>query len=256
MRERQQPCGFHCIKISRLSVAIGGNSIIEDVNLHLHCGMLSTIIGKNGAGKSTLLKAILGEVPHTGDITFRDHEDGKVQHMKIGYIPQNINIDKHTPLSVYDLLASYSSKVPVFLKRGRKTYAAIKKHLDFFQAAELIDRQVGHLSGGEFQRVLLSMATMDEANLLILDEPVSGVDQNGMQLFYENIDYLKKYFDLAIILISHDLEYVARYADHVILLDHTVKKDGTAREVYESKEFKECFGNVSYEWGDSHGSVV
>lgn len=102
--------------------------------------------------------------------------------------------------------------------------------------------QVCNLSGGQLQRVLLSMAVMDEPNLLLLDEPVSGIDQNGMELFYRTMDYLKKNFDLAIILISHDLDYVAKYADKVLLLDKTILKQGTPKEVYASKEFGRIFG--------------
>ena len=86
------------------------------------------------------------------------------------------------------------------------------------------------------------MAVMDEPNLLLLDEPVSGVDQNGMELFYRTMQYLKENFDLAIILISHDLDYVAKYADKVILLDKTILKEGSAKEVYESAVFQKLFG--------------
>ena len=86
------------------------------------------------------------------------------------------------------------------------------------------------------------MAIMDEPNLLLLDEPVSGIDQNGMDLFYKKIDYLKKHFDLATILISHDLDYVERYADKVILLDQKILKQGAVKEVFQSDEFKRVFG--------------
>lgn len=86
------------------------------------------------------------------------------------------------------------------------------------------------------------MAIMDEPNLLLLDEPVSGIDQNGMELFYKTMDYLKKNFDLAIVLISHDLDYVAKYADKVLLLDKTVLEQGTPKEVFSSDEFHKVFG--------------
>ena len=130
---------------------------------------------------------------------------------------------------------------PVFLPKNRKLYEKIKAHLRIFEAEELIDKQVCNLSGGQLQRVLLALAVMDEPNLLLLDEPVSGIDQNGMELFFKTMDYLKKHYDLAIILISHDLDYVARYADHVVLLDKTVLRQGTVKEVYESSEFERIF---------------
>ena len=167
--------------------------------------------------------------------------------MRIGYVPQSLNIEKKTPISVYDMIASYQSRYPVFWKKSKKLYEKIEEHLTVFKAEELIDKQVCNLSGGELQRVLLSMAVMDEPNLLLLDEPVSGIDQNGMDLFYHTISELKRHYDLAIILISHDLDYVAQYADQVILIDGTVKKQGTVRQVYESEEFQEVFGKFDLE---------
>lgn len=241
MRKIISPCGFHCIKVNHLGVWFSEQEILRDVNLHMHCGSLNAIIGKNGAGKSTLIRAMLGDIPHTGDIEFRDTKDGRMQNLKIGYVPQSINIEKNTPVSVYDLLASYESRYPVFLPKNRKLYEKIKAHLRIFEAEELIDKQVCNLSGGQLQRVLLAQAVMDEPNLLLLDEPVSGIDQNGMELFFKTMDYLKKHYDLAIILISHDLDYVARYADHVVLLDKTVLRQGTVKEVYESSEFERIF---------------
>lgn len=242
MKKIIEPCGLHCIKVNHLGVAIGGQTILSDINLHIHCGTLTAIIGKNGAGKSTLVKAMLGDIPHEGNIEFKDREDGKIQKLKIGYVPQSMNIEKNTPISVYDMIASYQSNYPVFFHKKRTLYEEIRESLKVFEADYLIDKQVCNLSGGELQRVLLSMAVMDEPNLLLLDEPVSGIDQNGMELFYKRIDYLKKHFDLATILISHDLDYVAKYADKVILLDQKILKQGTVKEVFQSEEFKQVFG--------------
>lgn len=241
MRKIIEPCGFHCIKVNHLGVRFGEQVVLEDVNLHIHCGTLNAIIGKNGAGKSTLIRAMLDDIAHTGEIEFKDTKDGRMAKLKIGYVPQSINIEKNTPVSVFDLIASYESKFPVFLAKRKKTYEKVKKALSVFDAEELIDKQVCNLSGGELQRVLLSMAIMDEPNLLLLDEPVSGIDQNGMELFFKTMDYLKRHYDLAIILISHDLDYVAKYADKVILLDSTVIRQGTVREVYDSPEFAKTF---------------
>ncbi len=244
MRKIIEPCGLHCIKVNHLGVVIGEQEILSDINLHIHCGTLNAIVGKNGAGKSTLVKAMLGDLPYTGNIEFKDREDGRIQKLKIGYVPQAINIEKHTPVSVYDLIASYKSRFPVFLHKKKKLYEEIRECLSIFEAGYLIDKQVCNLSGGELQRVLLSLAVINEPNLLLLDEPVSGIDQNGMELFYKIMDYLKKNFDLAVILISHDLEYVAKYADWVVLLDQTILKQGTPREVYRSSAFKQVFGET------------
>lgn len=242
MKKLLNPCGFHCIKMNDIGVSVGEQLILHDVNLHIHCGELAAIIGKNGAGKSTLIRAILGDIPHTGTIEYKDRQNGNFQNLKIGYVPQSLNLERKTPVSVYDMLATFQTKAPVFLMKRRSTYEKIRETLRIFKAEDLIDKQVCNLSGGELQRVLLSMAVMDEPNLLLLDEPVSGIDQNGMDLFYETVDTLKNHYDLAVILISHDLDYVARYADQVILLDKTVVKQGSVRQVYESPEFTNIFG--------------
>ena len=247
MRRLMQPCGLHCIKINDIGVSFGEQTVLEHVNLHIHCGNLAAVIGKNGAGKSTLIRAILDDIPHTGTIEFKDHEDGNIQKLRIGYVPQKLNIERKTPVSVYDMIASYQSRVPVFLRKSRSVYEKILENLKIFRAETLIDRQVCNLSGGELQRVLLSLAVMDEPNLLLLDEPVSGIDQNGMDLFYETVDDLKNHYDLAVILISHDLDYVARFADQVVLLDKQVLKQGTVRQVYESPEFCRVFGAFDLE---------
>ena len=134
------------------------------------------------------------------------------------------------------------TKFPVFLGRRKKVYDVIKEHLDVFQAGDLIDKCVCDLSGGELQRVLLSLATMPVPNLLVLDEPAAGIDANGIKSFYDTLKLIKDKYDLAVILVSHDLEYVKEYADTVVLIDKTVLCQGTPEEVYESPEFNGVFG--------------
>ena len=208
--EKEKKCGLHCTKINNIGVTIGKQVILKNVNIHIHCGELTVIIGKNGAGKSTLLKAILGEIPHTGEITFLDMKENSKKKIKIGYVPQSINVERHMPTTVYDMFASYISDVPVCFKKDKKIYDEIKEHLKLFGAEKLIDKGIGNLSGGELQRVLLAIATKPLPNLLILDEPVSGIDVNGIKDFYEIINRLKTKYDMSIILVSHDLELVRK----------------------------------------------
>lgn len=240
------PCGLHCIKMKDIGVKAGKSVIIEHVNLHIHCGRLTVIIGRNGAGKSTLIKAVLGEIRHSGTIEFRDMRNRSIQDLRIGYVPQHLNIEKNTPTSVYDMFASYISNVPVFFRKSRSLEQRIRNSLELFQAQDLVDKQLCDLSGGELQRVLLSIACKPVPNLLLLDEPVSGIDQNGMELFYHNLAMLKKNYDLAMVLVSHDLDFVEKYADSVILLDRTVLKEGTPKQVFTSDAFKEIFGSTEY----------
>ena len=236
----EKACGLHCTKINNIGV-----KILKDVSIHIHCGELSVIIGRNGAGKTTLLKAILGEIDHTGDIVFTDQKDNITKKIKIGYVPQSINIERHMPTSVYDLFASSISNIPVFLKKDNKLYKEIKEHLKIFGADDLIDKSIGDLSGGELQRVLIAIATKPTPNLLILDEPVSGMDRNGIKDFYSIINKLKTEYDMSIILVSHDLDLARKYADKVILLDKEVIKEGTPDDVFKSLEFKNRFGELN-----------
>ena len=242
------PCGLHCIRVKNISVTAGGKALLQNISLHCHCGELTVLIGRNGAGKSTLLKAVLGEIPHTGTVEFRSREDGAIQNMRIGYVPQSIGIDRNSPASVFDLFASLVSERPVFLGGGKKLREQIRRQLSVFQAESLLGRRVGSLSGGELQRVMLSVATYPTPDLLILDEPVSGIDENGLRLFYSTVEQLKKQYDMAIILVSHDLSYVARCADQVVLLDKTVRAHGKPAEVFLSEEFRSVFGNFVFDF--------
>ena len=237
-------CGLHCTKINNISVNIGGQEILKNVSIHVHCGQLTVIIGRNGAGKSTLLKAILGEVEHSGNIVFTDMKDNRTKKIKIGYVPQKVNVERHMPTTVYDLFASCISDIPVYLKKDKKLYKEIKEQLNIFGADELIDKSIGELSGGELQRVLIAIATKPIPNLLILDEPVSGIDENGTRNFYKILQELKNKYDMSIILVSHDFELTKQYADKVILLDKEVIKEGTPEQVFESLEFKCKFGQI------------
>jgi zinc transport system ATP-binding protein len=241
----ESACGLHCIQMKGISVKDGNRAIIENINLHIHCGKITALIGRNGAGKSTLIKAIIGERKHEGSIEFTDLKNNTIERLRIGYVPQSFSMDKNTPISVYDLFAAYISASPIFLKKSGKVYRRIKEQLGVFEAQDLIDKRVCDLSGGELQRVLLSIAITPIPNLLLLDEPVSGIDLNGLQLFYENVAKLKNYFDLAMIIISHDFDFVRKYADHVILLDKHIIREGTPEEVLNSDDFHKVFGYES-----------
>lgn len=239
--EKKKACGAHCIKISDINVRFGDEVVLKDVNIHLHCGQLVALIGPNGAGKSTLIKSILGEMKHTGKVTFRNLVKGKSEKMKIGYVPQSLNIERDIPVTVYDLFASYISCYPVWLPKRKSLYEKIVRQLSIFSIEDCIDKQVGKLSGGELQRVLLSIAITPMPNLLILDEPVSGIDHNGVMDFYRIVDTLKRDNDMAILLVSHDLDLVKEYADKVLLLNHEVICEGTPAEVYDNPRFHEIF---------------
>jgi zinc transport system ATP-binding protein len=235
-------CGLCRIDIENLSVASGSTILIEDINLSLHCGELTALIGKNGAGKTTLLRAILGERNYSGKISFVSHEDGKIKRPSIGYVPQYMTFDKSTPVSVADFMLACKSKRPVWLGSKKDDIKKLKERLSVLDCAELVDKRMGDLSGGELQRVMLTCALDPMPDLLILDEPVSGIDVNGLDLFYKMVSSIRDKYHIAILLVSHDLGLIKKYADTVILLDKTVVAKGEIDEVFSTEAFKSAFG--------------
>lgn len=234
-----------CTKIEDFAVRVGSMDIFHDVNMHIHCGQLTAIIGPNGAGKSTLLKAILGEVPHEGRLHYVDAKGKHTGHPVIGYVPQYLNFDVSAPTSVMDIFMACLSSRPVWLCSGKHIRERVEKGLARVKAEHLIDRRLGALSGGELQRVLLALALDPLPDLLLLDEPVSGVDHNGLELFYEIVSELREKEDIAIILISHDLNLVAKHADQVVLLDHEVISSGSPEKVFSDARTKSIFGMLT-----------
>lgn len=236
-------CGLCCTHIDKISVTLDRQTIIEEVSLHLHCGELTTIVGPNGAGKSTLLRALLGEVSHTGTIHFHpvfgpEREDAPV----IGYVPQRLDFDRFSPFSVSDLFATSLTRFPVPFGCRKKERQAGLAALEAVEAADLLDRKLGQLSGGELQRVLLALSLTPMPNLLLLDEPVSGIDLPGRELFYRTVSDLRRKFDLSILMVSHDLVGIAPVSDRLVFLDRRVVCVGTPAQVLANPTFRHAFG--------------
>ena len=234
-------CGHACcLRVQDLSVKIGNNVIIEDVNLHVHCGEMVALIGPNGAGKSTLIKAILGQQPYDGVISF-SVPGQRNRKLKIGYVPQSPSFDPGDSISVADLFACCMSKRPAFLRQSKAMREKILMCLERVRSENLIDKRVGTLSGGELQRVLLALALEPLPNLLILDEPLSGVDVEGMETLMDMLDEIRQTYDLSILMITHDFTMLSRYADQVLLLNKRPLCQGTPFEVLNSDAFREAF---------------
>ena len=232
--------GSCCLQIRDLTVRFGAEPVLDQVNLHMHCGDIVALIGPNGAGKSTLLKAVLGLVPCQGEIRFHT-ADGREMKPLIGYVPQNPRFDRGDPISVLDLFAAFLSAHPVFLPIGKKLRARIAEALQRVHAENLIDRQVGALSGGELQRVLLALALEPLPNVLILDEPTSGIDVDGIGLLIELIEEIRSRFDLSILMTTHDFSTLGNIATKVVLIKHKVLISGSPQRVFRSPQFRDVF---------------
>ena len=229
-----------CLKVQNVSVKIGGDKILRDVNLHVHCGQMVALIGPNGAGKSTLLKALLGEREFDGNILFSVPGSRRAR-ARIGYVPQSPNFAPGDPVSVADLFTCCLSRRPAFLGASKKDRELIEECLERVHGEDLIDKRVGTLSGGELQRELLALALEPMPNILILDEPLSGVDIEGQTGLMDILDEIRRDYDLSILMTTHDFSMLGRYADRVVLIDHEVKCQGTPEEVLDSPEFRTAF---------------
>ena len=235
-------CGLCRVEIENLSVKSRKDILLDNVNLEFHCGQLTALIGRNGAGKTTLLKAILGEKKYTGKIHYEKHDGKQMKNIIIGYVPQQLLFDKSMPVSVADFMMATKTKKPVWLGYSKQQKQNLKNRLQEMDCEHILDRKLGDLSGGELQRVLLTMAIEPMPDLLILDEPVSGVDATGLDLFYKKVTYLRNTYHIAVLLVSHDLALIRRYADKVVLLDKTVAEQGDAEDVFQTKAFQQTFG--------------
>ena len=234
-------CGHSCcLRVQNLSVKIGADTILKDINLHVHCGEMMAVIGPNVAGKSTLIKTILGQQAYDGVISF-SVPGQRNRKAKIGYVPQSPAFDPGDSVSVADLFACCMSKRPAFLGLSKSMRLKIQECLERVNGEYLIDKRVGTLSGGELQRVLLALALEPLPNILILDEPLSGVDVEGMETLMEMLDEIRKTYDLSILMITHDFSMLRQYADQVVLMDQHLILQGTPDAVLDSDDFRRVF---------------
>jgi zinc transport system ATP-binding protein len=206
-----------------LSLVAGRLTILNDVSLDIHRGEIVTLIGPNGSGKTTLLKALLGLVRVKGEIVRRPG-------LKIGYVPQQYAPDPSLPMTVHRFLDLFAG------------HAAGCAALERVGIAEAHDRQLATLSGGELARVLLARAIAAKPDLLVLDEPLSGVDISGEAALYHLIAELRDELSCGILLVSHDLHVVMGKTDRVICLNHHVCCQGDVKTVARDPAFVELFG--------------
>ncbi len=229
-------------QIRGLTVRKRDGVIIHDVTLDVHHGEIMAIIGRNGAGKTTLLKALLGRIPYTGSITFTNPKGERVEKPRIGYVPQNMVFDRSTPMTVADMLCANLSSFPIWLGHKKEKLARADAMLQKVGGKNLLQKQLENLSGGEMQRVLLAFALEPMPDMLLLDEPVSAVDRKGIEVFYDLVTSLRSEYHMPVILVSHDLSHVARYATRAALLDRTILVSGDVKTVMASPQVRETFG--------------
>ena len=213
------------VKLNKAGFSLNNKWLVKGVSLQVEKGKIVTLIGPNGSGKSTTAKIALGIYKKI---------DGSVEKYtnKVGYVPQKISIDWTLPLRVYDfMLLTENIKDEV-----------IDEALTLTGVIHLKNKNLGNLSGGEFQRVLIARAISKKPELLVLDEPVQGVDYTGEIALYELIKRISDTLNCGILLISHDLHTVMTATDHVVCLNGHVCCSGSPMDVAKNNEYKTLFG--------------
>lgn len=217
---------MNLVSVKNLSVRYGANTVLRNVHMHVAPGEIVTIVGPNGSGKTSLLKAIIGATPvASGDVTLRPD-------LRIGYVPQRLHIDPTLPITVGRFMRL----------TDRVDRQTCTKALETAGVPDLFNRQMSQLSGGQFQRVLLARALINQPDILLLDEATQGLDQPGSAAFYRQIEAVRAETSCAILMISHELHVVMSASDRVICLNGHVCCEGAPSVVASAPEYRALFG--------------
>jgi len=221
-----------------VSVSLGGVRVLENVSATVPHGLATAIIGPNGAGKTTLLLSMLGQVEYSGRI----HIGNSTGPTQIGYVPQRLDFDRGMPMTVLDAMAMSRQRKPIWLGTNKQIRNDAVQLLRQVEAEHLVGRRVGALSGGELQRLLLALAIQQQPDVLILDEPSSGIDVVGGNLLCELLDKLRKERGFTQIIVTHDLSMVTHRADYVICLNRKVLGQGPTSTTLTADVLAATFG--------------
>lgn len=225
------------ISFRNVSYSYDGRQVLSNISFRVNEGDYLCIVGENGSGKSTFIKGLLGIKKHnSGNIKFKN-----LKRNEIGYLPQQTNVQRDFPASVFEVvLSGFQNRLPMVNYYSKKMKREANKQLEYLGIGELKKRCYRELSGGQQQRVLFARALCSSKKLLVLDEPVSGLDPLISKEMYHIIEDLNKNHNVTIIMVSHDIESVIGYASHVFHLENMHGFYGTKAE-YISSDFSEKF---------------
>ncbi|MHC1742250.1 MAG: metal ABC transporter ATP-binding protein [Syntrophobacteraceae bacterium] len=228
------------VSFQDVTVERGGVPIVTSVSATVPPGRFTAIIGANGAGKTTLLLALLGKIGHGGAVRVLSPVPDRPP--RIGYVPQRFEFDRGMPLTVSEVLLMGRQRRPLFFGRSKRFESENAELLEAVGVAHLADRQLGALSVGEQQRVLLALSLQRQPDLLLLDEPAAGVDYRGEQLLCGLLDALREKLGFTQLMVSHDLGIVTAHADHVICLNRRLIGEGPPQEILTPQVLEATFG--------------
>ena len=223
------------LNVENLGVKFDENVVLKNVNFFVQKGDVLAIVGPNGAGKSVLFRALLNIIPYSGEIKW-------VKGLKVSYVPQKLYIDKELPLSVGEFLNLKTKNKDAIIKALKSVGISNDGHNEHHLAKHILKQRLGWLSGGQLQRVLIAWAVIDNPDVLLFDEPTSGIDVGGEETIYNLLKKLKDQRDLTVLLISHDLNIVYKYANNVICINKEMICYGAPSEVLDPSALVNLYG--------------
>jgi ABC-type Mn2+/Zn2+ transport system ATPase subunit len=255
---RPAAAGPAALELTNISAGYSrGATVLQGVSLTIRPGERVAIVGPNGAGKSTLFKVIVGLMPHrTGDVLVHGHSHHAGDCPSIGYVPQREAVDWRFPLTVLDVVLMGTIREVGWLRwPGRKQRTEAETALEQVGLAGLAGRPIADLSGGQQQRVFIARALAQRADVLLLDEPFSGVDAEAFESIFEILDQLRVR-GVTVLLSTHDLEMATTRFDRLILLNQRVVADGPAGDVLTPERLAAAYGGRLIVWKDGQPMSV
>lgn len=235
------------LDIENLKVAFDGNKVIDDLAFSVRKGEVIAIVGPNGAGKSVLFRAILGLIPYSGKIGWK-------QGLKISYVPQKFNVEKDLPLTVKEFLKLKESNFEKIMSSIESVGLLTDGHENDRHHLEhhILNQRMGWLSGGQLQRILIAWAMLDNPDVLLFDEPTTGIDIGGEETIYNLLKKLNNEKKLTVLLISHDLNIVYKYADKVLCVNKKKLCYGPPNEVLDPQALVKLYGGEAAFYRHEH----
>ncbi len=218
--------GRRILKVSNLSVHAGGQKILDNVSFDIDRGSALAIVGPNGAGKTTLFKALMRLMPYTGNVEW-------TRKVRIGYVPQSFSVSD-IPVSVREFLSFKSRSTD-----PRKSLESVGLDIS------VSEKRLDVLSGGEMQRVLVAWAMLEDPDVLLLDEPTTGVDIGSEEHIYEMVERLREERGITVLLISHDIHTVHHYSDYMLALNRRAIFFGRSEKILEPKLLNDIYGSAT-----------
>ncbi|PSW06497.1 metal ABC transporter ATP-binding protein [Photobacterium lipolyticum] len=228
------------IRLQNVGLKYGGNVILQDINHELSAGKCHVVMGPNGGGKTSLLRSILGLTPFSGDIEIQWPEEKGT----IGYVPQKATFESSLPFTVMDFILLNQSRHPLFWRKRKREQDHALAQLDRIGMANRADRRMGQLSGGEQQRVLFAQALLDSPDFLVLDEPTTGMDEQGVR-YIESLIYELVQENRTILAVHHDVTAVRRLQAEVHVVNRHLIDSGAVSEVLAPEKIERLFNHYS-----------